>query len=315
MTANTINITTRDLSEWFSRFFSSQARFTQRADLITAERALSVVPPEALDLVTTDVLEQVRRRLHDYSREDASRALNDIADLMHAGSQAREPHSIVFCVSNLIEDSRRLHEACKLFGDSVPARDLVKHIQAVKSLSGQGAMTEAHDKLENAARAIVSGYGEPWKSEPCNEGPGVDVGTQNEEGEFNEFIHVEISNYSGEESDDHELADYLAYSRPANIVAMFDLIRAQKAQIEALQMENHRLERDAMPALEFWLAASDSLNELMPLEMLAARSFFPADQGQKNMLARQPAKRLEMVMALVRQHNAERLEQKEAVSA
>jgi hypothetical protein len=307
---NDINITTQDLTGWFSRFFSSQANFTQRADLITAERALSVLAPEALDLITTDVLEQIHRRLHDYTREEASRALNDIADLMGAGSQARTPHSIVFCVSNLLEDSQYLRDACRQFAaDGIPPRDLAKAIRALKMPGEKGELTDEHNDLENAAHAIARNYPTPWDWElDCVAGEGALIGTRNEEGDFNHFIQVNISNCSLDQDDDATLAEYLKHARPANIAAMFGLIRAQAKEIAELRKERRASQLNEMPDFAFWVTLQDSLNELSPIEVLRGVAFSPEslEPCQHRMLAYPEAVRFEKVMKLAQMHNAER---------
>lgn len=266
---NAINITAQDISGWLSRFFSSQANFTQRADLITAERAMSVLAPEALDLVSTDVLEQVHRRLHNYTREEAARALNDINDLMGAGSQARTPHSTVYCVSNLMEQNAFLYDACRLFGDSIAPHELVDHIRALKMPAENGELTDAHNKLENAARAIESSHPQEWHWEPDHaEGEGALIGARCEDDSLNSIIRTDVWNYTGDPADDEALAEFIALARPANVAALFDLIRAQAKEIEGLRASYAMGVRDELERLAPRGKPTHHPNSNLPIEGL-----------------------------------------------
>jgi O-acetyl-ADP-ribose deacetylase (regulator of RNase III) len=227
-----INIEAKDLADWLTSFIQNHANLTQHPAVITAERALSVVPRENLEHVTSMMLEQVRRRLCTFEREPGARALALIADLLCMGSMTRTPDNVAQGVRMMRDNAESVRAILRSAADhfSIEPGDeseLPEKIHVLKTLAGNGALTAEHDKLENAARAIAPYYGETWEHEPDEDGKGVQVGTRHEDGSLNAFIRAYVSNYSMDDADDYALADYLTLARPANIAALFDLIREQ----------------------------------------------------------------------------------------
>ncbi|KVN83429.1 hypothetical protein [Burkholderia ubonensis] len=241
-------ITQQDMSAWLRRALGVQAGFRRLPTLITAERALNVVPADELDAVSEIVIEQIRRRLSNYEREAAAAALSAIADVLAMGSACRTPHNVaqgvVLAHSAHERDRAILHECCALFSlEPFDTRKLPEAIRKLKTLAGKGELTDEHDRLENAARAIAPNYyADSWECEPDSvEGAGALIGARHEDGSLNDFIHVYISDYSMEEGDDEALAAYLALARPTNIAAMFDVIRAQAKEIAGYKAELERI--------------------------------------------------------------------------
>lgn len=229
-------ITQQDMSAWLRRALEVQANFRRLPTLITAERAVSVVPTAELDSVSELIVEQLRRRLSNYEREPAAAALSDIADVLCAGSAHRTPENIaqgVRLAHDAHERDRAILRECRaLFDlDLFDERDLPAHVRALKTLAGTGELKDEHDALENAARAIAGNYTASWATEPTEDCDGVLIGSRNADDVMHDFIRVYISDYSMEEGDDDKLAQYIALARPGNIAAMFDLIRLQRRQL------------------------------------------------------------------------------------
>ncbi|WP_109479129.1 macro domain-containing protein [Paraburkholderia sp. C35] len=252
-----INIEAKDLADWLTSFLQNHANLTQLPALITAERALSVVPRENLENVTAMMLEQIHRRLTTFEREPAARALALIADALGMGSLTRTPDNVAQGVMMARDHAERMLTYLRMSMDhfGIEAGDeceLPEAIRKLKSLAGKGALTAEHDTLENAARSITRHYSEQWAAESDPEGKGVRVGTRHEDDSLNEFIHVYVSNYSMDEADDYALAQYITLVRPANIAAMFDLIREQANTIKLRDKE-----------LEIYRAAASSAAEML----------------------------------------------------
>lgn len=231
-----VNLSASDLAGWFSKFLQLHANLKHTPALITAERALSVVPRESLEHVGAMVLEQIHRRLSDFEREPAAAALSDIAYVLGMGSLTQTPENVAQGVLMAHDHARRMQAYLRMcmeqFGiEPGDEAELPEAIRKLKSLAGKGELTADHDKMENAARAAAHYYGEPWDSEIGTE-RGYEVGSRADDGDMNGIIHVDVSNYSGDEAHDAELAAYLALVRPANIVALFDLIRAQQKELD-----------------------------------------------------------------------------------
>jgi hypothetical protein len=103
-----VKIDTVDLACWFRQALQPSI---PTPHIVTAERALSVIPIRDMLACMERVVEQLRRKLMNYEREEAATALNEIADMLTLGSGVRDPQTVAFAVRQKLAELTQYREA------------------------------------------------------------------------------------------------------------------------------------------------------------------------------------------------------------
>jgi len=97
-------------------------------------------------------------------------------------------------------------------------------------------MTDTN-KLKELAEKLAPAYQEPWESHR-HSASAVTVGAVNEDGEYNDFIDVRISDYSAFDEHDDELGEWIAAANPQAILELIE--RLEKAEKDAARYRELR---------------------------------------------------------------------------
>ncbi|GKV88470.1 hypothetical protein [Pectobacterium carotovorum] len=92
-------------------------------------------------------------------------------------------------------------------------------------------ISEVIAEVKAASELIERGYRQPWGCEDSDDC--IHVGTFNEEGDLCPFIETSISNWSGNEKDNEDLANYLVVANPVSVKRLIDHIAALERQLAA----------------------------------------------------------------------------------
>lgn len=141
-------------------------------------------------------------------------------------------------------------------------------------------MTDTTDiaALREAAELIAHGYKQRWGCE-ANEDTGfVGIGTFDHDGELCPFIEVSVSNWSDDDGDDERLAEFLTLANPVAILALLDLLEAERQRADKAELElikplpiGELIQRLEGQTYEKWFSQSDLKGEQVPVSMDALR--------------------------------------------
>ena len=92
------------------------------------------------------------------------------------------------------------------------------------------------NKLKGLAEKLAPVYQEPWESHR-HSASAVTVGAVNEDGEYNDFIDVRISDHSAFDEHDDELGEWIAVANPQAILGLISEIERLRNALNMIR--NH----------------------------------------------------------------------------
>ncbi|MEI7410111.1 hypothetical protein [Pectobacterium aroidearum] len=92
-------------------------------------------------------------------------------------------------------------------------------------------ISEVIAEVKATTELIERGYRQTWGCEDSDDC--IHVGTFNEDGDLCPFIEASISNWSGDEKDNENLAAFLVAANPVNVKRLIDHIAALEQQLAA----------------------------------------------------------------------------------
>ncbi|WNJ77805.1 ead/Ea22-like family protein [Cedecea neteri] len=99
-------------------------------------------------------------------------------------------------------------------------------------------------EMKAAAQLISDGYRREWQAIHDPENGVASLGCLDDDGELSSFVEVSISNYSGDDKHDAELADYFVKAHPANVLALIAALEQAQQRVEdeicRANREHHR---------------------------------------------------------------------------